>query len=344
MAMVLDELVLALGIDDKNFSAGEQAVVAGLDRLTAVMENVAQAFDTGEKKSSEALDKTGKKADKTAKGMEASGKKAASFFSSIRAQVLALAGVTLSLGGLKSFVTGFTSNLNQLIDRQHPGQRPHADSAHEDQPPDRHVDTAQHVQQAAHQHGDRPQQRRRHHVARGEERQRQRDQRRGDGAGEHDGDGDADLLEVVHERPVDEVVPDEHAQEIAPQLLAAVDKLRPGNAEDQEEEHVVQHDRQRDQADGAQVAPLLREDRSTVSITPAATRLRSARLALALSMQSRAASSVTPSGCSLTSIIRWICSGEKREPLLCLFNMPNSLTKLRANALKSLMFTIDIPD
>ncbi|WP_240993285.1 MULTISPECIES: transglycosylase SLT domain-containing protein [Serratia] len=114
MAMVLDELVLALGIDDKNFSAGEQAVVAGLDRLTAVMENVAQAFDTGEKKSSEALDKTGKKADKTAKYMEASGKKAASFFSSIRAQVLALAGVTLSLGGLKSFVTGFTSNLNQL--------------------------------------------------------------------------------------------------------------------------------------------------------------------------------------------------------------------------------------
>ncbi|MEL5362894.1 transglycosylase SLT domain-containing protein [Serratia nevei] len=114
MAMVLDELVLALGIDDKNFSAGEQAVVAGLDRLTAVMENVAQAFDTGEKKSSEALDKTGKKADKTAKDMEASGKKAASFFSSIRAQVLALVGVTLSLGGLKSFVTGFTSNLNQL--------------------------------------------------------------------------------------------------------------------------------------------------------------------------------------------------------------------------------------
>lgn len=114
MAIVLDELVLALGIDDKNFSAGEQAVVAGLDRLTAVMENVAQAFDTGEKKSSEALDKTGKNADKTAKDMEASGKKAASFFSSIRAQVLALAGVTLSLGGLKSFVTGFTSNLNQL--------------------------------------------------------------------------------------------------------------------------------------------------------------------------------------------------------------------------------------
>ncbi|MFN1150038.1 transglycosylase SLT domain-containing protein [Serratia liquefaciens] len=112
--MVLDELVLALGIDDKSFQTGEQAVVAGLDRLTAVMENVAQAFDTGEKKNSEALDKTGKKAEKTAKDMETSGKKASSFFSSIRTQVLALAGVTLSLSGLKSFVTGFTNNLNQL--------------------------------------------------------------------------------------------------------------------------------------------------------------------------------------------------------------------------------------
>ena len=114
MAMILDELVLALGIDDKSFQTGEQAVVAGLDRLTAVMENVAQAFDTGEKKNSEALDRTGKKAEKTAKDMETSGKKASSFFSSIRTQVLALAGVTLSLSGLKSFVTGFTNNLNQL--------------------------------------------------------------------------------------------------------------------------------------------------------------------------------------------------------------------------------------
>lgn len=114
MAMVLDELVLALGIDDKSFHTGEQAVVAGLDRLTAVMESVAQAFDTGEKKNSEALDKTGKKAEKTAKDMEANGKKAASFFSSIRAQVLALAGITLSLSSLKSFVTGFTGNLNQM--------------------------------------------------------------------------------------------------------------------------------------------------------------------------------------------------------------------------------------
>ncbi|MHC5174352.1 lytic transglycosylase domain-containing protein [Serratia rhizosphaerae] len=114
MAMVLDELVLSLGLDNRNFQAGEQAVVAGLDRLTAVMESVAEAFESGEKRTGESLDKTGKNAEKTAKDMEAAGKKASSFFSSIRSQVLALAGVTLSLGGLKAFVTGFTGNLNQL--------------------------------------------------------------------------------------------------------------------------------------------------------------------------------------------------------------------------------------
>lgn len=114
MAQILDELVLALDIDDKQFQAGEHAVVAGLDRLTAVMARVVETFDNGEKKNREALDKTGKQADKTAKGMEVAGKKASSFFSSIRSQVLALAGVTLSLHGLKNFVTGFTQHLNQL--------------------------------------------------------------------------------------------------------------------------------------------------------------------------------------------------------------------------------------
>lgn len=80
MPLVLDELILSLGIDDRSFQTGEQAVIAGLDRLTAVMENVVQTFETGEKRTGETLDKTGKQAEKTAKDMEASGKKASSFF------------------------------------------------------------------------------------------------------------------------------------------------------------------------------------------------------------------------------------------------------------------------
>lgn len=164
MAAVLDELVLALDIESKDFTAGEQAAHAALDRLTAAMERVADVFELGQKQASDALAKTGsdadkaareteaagertgealkktgadadktaagmeqagkrtgdaiantgKKAEKTAKGMEAAGKRASTFFSGIRTQILALAGVTLTLGGLKSLVTGFAGDLNQL--------------------------------------------------------------------------------------------------------------------------------------------------------------------------------------------------------------------------------------
>lgn len=164
MAAVLDELVLALDIESKDFTAGEQAVHAALDRLTAAMERVADVFELGQKQTSNALAKTGsdadkaaretetagertgkalkktgaeadkaasgmeqagkrtgdaivktgKKAEKTAKGMEQAGKRASTFFSGIRTQILALAGVTLTLGGLKSLVTGFAGDLNQL--------------------------------------------------------------------------------------------------------------------------------------------------------------------------------------------------------------------------------------
>ncbi|EBB1862467.1 lytic transglycosylase domain-containing protein, partial [Salmonella enterica subsp. enterica serovar Cerro] len=164
MAAVLDELVLALDIESKDFTAGEQAVHAALDRLTAAMERVADVFELGQKQASaalaktgrdadkaaheteaagertgkalkktgaeadkaasgmeqagkrtgDAIEKTGKKAEKTAKRMEAAGKRASTFFSGIRTQILALAGVTLTLGGIKSLVTGFAGDLNRL--------------------------------------------------------------------------------------------------------------------------------------------------------------------------------------------------------------------------------------
>ncbi|EHE2460876.1 hypothetical protein K4N27_003248 [Salmonella enterica] len=48
MAAVLDELVLALDIESKDFTAGEQAAHAALDRLTAAMERVADVFELGQ--------------------------------------------------------------------------------------------------------------------------------------------------------------------------------------------------------------------------------------------------------------------------------------------------------
>ncbi|STM78051.1 Uncharacterised protein [Escherichia coli] len=114
MAQVLMSLFCPSGFDDRDFTAGEQAVHAALNRLTTVMEGVADTFSQGQKKTSESLEKTGKDADKTARRMEDAGKRASRFFSGIRSEILALAGVSLTLGGLKNLVTGFARDLNRL--------------------------------------------------------------------------------------------------------------------------------------------------------------------------------------------------------------------------------------
>ncbi|HDC4544037.1 TPA: hypothetical protein O8T97_001062 [Enterobacter cloacae] len=89
MPTIIDSLVVTLGLDSSGFKKGQTEVKKGLDD-------------------------TRKNADQTAKDMEAAGKRAASFFSSIRTELLALVGVTLSAQGIKTFITNMTSDLMRL--------------------------------------------------------------------------------------------------------------------------------------------------------------------------------------------------------------------------------------
>ena len=89
MPTIIDSLVVTLGLDSSGFRKGQTEVKKGLDD-------------------------TRKNADQTAKDMEAAGKRAASFFGSIRTELLALVGVTLSAQGIKTFITNMTSDLMRL--------------------------------------------------------------------------------------------------------------------------------------------------------------------------------------------------------------------------------------
>lgn len=89
MPTIIDALVVTLGLDTTDYKKGQQ-------------------------EAEKALDETKEKANDTAKDMEESGKRAASFFSSIKNQIIALAGVTVSIGGLQQFITSFTGKLNEL--------------------------------------------------------------------------------------------------------------------------------------------------------------------------------------------------------------------------------------
>ncbi|NWK87040.1 lytic transglycosylase domain-containing protein [Raoultella terrigena] len=88
-ATVIDALLVTLGLDASNFRKGQQEVSDDLKK---------QRDDAGQ----------------TAKYMEEQGKRAASFFSSIKTELLALAGVTVTAGGLVSFVKNTTTGLMDL--------------------------------------------------------------------------------------------------------------------------------------------------------------------------------------------------------------------------------------
>lgn len=88
-ATVIDALLVTLGLDTSDFRKGQKDV-------------------------SEDLKKQREDAKKTAKEMAEQGKKAASFFSSIKTELLALTGVTVTAGGLISFVKSTTSGLMDL--------------------------------------------------------------------------------------------------------------------------------------------------------------------------------------------------------------------------------------
>lgn len=88
-ATVIDALLVTLGLDTSQFRKGQQEV-------------------------SDDLKKQREDAKNTAKEMAEQGKKAASFFSSIKTELLALTGVTVTAGGLMSFVKSTTSGLMEL--------------------------------------------------------------------------------------------------------------------------------------------------------------------------------------------------------------------------------------
>ncbi|HGK4748558.1 TPA: lytic transglycosylase domain-containing protein [Klebsiella quasipneumoniae] len=88
-ATVIDALLVTLGLDTSQFRKGQQEI-------------------------SDDLKKQREDAKNTAKEMAEQGKKAASFFSSIKTELLALTGVTVTAGGLMSFVKSTTSGLMEL--------------------------------------------------------------------------------------------------------------------------------------------------------------------------------------------------------------------------------------
>lgn len=89
MAQVIDALLITFGIDTREFDKARQKIDDGTKNLRETSK-------------------------KNADYMESQGKRAAGFFSSIKNEMLALAGVSLTFGGTLKFVDGMTHSLQAL--------------------------------------------------------------------------------------------------------------------------------------------------------------------------------------------------------------------------------------
>ncbi|EPY4329015.1 lytic transglycosylase domain-containing protein [Klebsiella variicola] len=92
MAQVIDALLITFGIDTREFDKARQKIDDGTKNLRETSK-------------------------KNADYMESQGKRAAGFFSSIKNEMLALAGVSLTFGGTLGFVKGMTGDLQDLANQ-----------------------------------------------------------------------------------------------------------------------------------------------------------------------------------------------------------------------------------
>ncbi|CNI67348.1 LysM domain-containing protein [Yersinia massiliensis] len=89
MPTIIDALVIKLGLDSSDFEKGQKQTQEGLKKVKT--------------------DSTD-----TAKVMQEQGKKAGAFFGSIRNELLALVGISLSIKGFKDLIIGTATNFSQL--------------------------------------------------------------------------------------------------------------------------------------------------------------------------------------------------------------------------------------
>lgn len=89
MPTIIDALVITLGLDSSDFEKGKKQAQEGLKKVKT-----------------ESTD--------TAKVMQEQGKKAGAFFGSIRNELLALVGISLSIKGFKDLIIGTATNFAQL--------------------------------------------------------------------------------------------------------------------------------------------------------------------------------------------------------------------------------------
>lgn len=111
---ILEEFFIAIGVDSKDLKAGEKAVSSAVSSMQKNLKNLVGSFDDTTKKAGDSQNKLGKSTEKLGKDLQSSVTKVNSFFDSIKNNILALAGISLTMGGAMAWIGNTTKDLIEL--------------------------------------------------------------------------------------------------------------------------------------------------------------------------------------------------------------------------------------
>ena len=111
---ILEEFFISIGVDSKDLSAGEKAVTSAVLSMQKSLGKLVGSFNETTTQAGNSQKKLGQSTEKLSKDLQASVGKVNNFFDSIKNNILALAGISLTMGGAMAWINNTTKGLIDL--------------------------------------------------------------------------------------------------------------------------------------------------------------------------------------------------------------------------------------
>lgn len=113
-ASTLEEFYISIGVDADQLNDFQKAVLPMVQSIQKNLALLVTSFDDTTKRTSESQKKLGSSSSKMQKGLQDTAKKTQNIFAGLKTELLAFAGISLSIGGAVGFVTSMTKGVMQL--------------------------------------------------------------------------------------------------------------------------------------------------------------------------------------------------------------------------------------
>ncbi|EIC83981.1 lytic transglycosylase domain-containing protein [Serratia sp. M24T3] len=110
----LEEFYVSIGVDADQLTDFQKAVLPMVQEIQKNLADLVSSFDDTTKHTSESQKKLGETSSKLQKGLQETAKKTQNIFTGLKTELLAFAGISLSVGGAVGFVTSMTTGIMQL--------------------------------------------------------------------------------------------------------------------------------------------------------------------------------------------------------------------------------------